>query len=120
MLLEASWNEERAGCYYLMLPQRARRSIREPSGAAAPFRPAALRDNPDDSLRGHSAPLSLILQRGKVLHRWPASIEQRVKALGPGFGRVEGYEIPAGLIDVFEAAVRNVEDSRPAQESAGR
>jgi hypothetical protein len=29
--------------------------------------------------------------------------------VGPGFGKVEGYEIQADLIPVFETAIRNVE-----------
>jgi len=29
--------------------------------------------------------------------------------VGPGFGKVEGYEIPTDLIPAFDAAIRNVE-----------
>jgi hypothetical protein len=106
---DTSWNEERATHYYRMLPQRARRIVREAVQRGGHVPADALRDNPDDSLRGHSAPLSRILQRGKMLRRWPEAMKQPVTGIGPGFGKVEGYEIATDLIPVFETAIRNVE-----------
>lgn len=107
--IDASWNEERATHYYRMLPARARRIVKEAVQRGGHVPADALRDKPDASLRGHSAPLSRILQRGKMLNRWPESIDHPVKPLGPGFGKVEGYEIAADLIPVFKTAIRNVE-----------
>ncbi|WP_030756501.1 hypothetical protein [Streptomyces sp. NRRL F-5135] len=106
---DTRWNEERATHYFRMLPARARRIVKEAVQRGGMVPADALRDNPDDSLRGHSAPLSRILQRGKMLGRWPEGIDQPVKPLGPGFGKVEGYEMPADLIPVFQTAIRNVQ-----------
>lgn len=107
--IDTDWTEERATQYYRMLPARARRIVKEAvlNGGHVPA--DALRDNPDDSLRGHSAPLSRILQRGKMLKRWPEAMKQPVTGVGPGFGKVEGYEISRDLISVFATAIRNVE-----------
>jgi (2Fe-2S) ferredoxin len=105
---DATWTEERATHYYRMLPPRARRIVREAVQRGGMVPADVLRDNPDDSLRGHSAPLSRILQRGTVLRRWPEGMKQPVSGVGPGFGKVEGYEIAAELIPVFETAIRTV------------
>jgi hypothetical protein len=50
-----------------------------------------------------------------MLSRWPEGIDQPVKPLGPGFGKVEGYEIADDLISVFETAIRNVENLHSAR-----
>jgi hypothetical protein len=112
---DTTWTEERATHYYRMLPARARRIVKEAVERGGMVPADALRDKPDDSLRGHSAPLSRILQRGKMLSRWPEGIDQPVKPLGPGFGKVEGYEIADDLISVFETAIRNVENLHSAR-----
>ncbi|WOT40702.1 hypothetical protein [Streptomyces coeruleorubidus] len=106
---DTTWTEERATHYYRMLPARARRIVKEAVERGGLVPADALRDSPEDSLRGHSAPLSRILHRGKMLRRWPEAMEQPVTGVGPGFGKVEGYEISADLIPVFKAAIRNAE-----------
>ena len=106
---DTTWTEERATHYYRMWPARARRIVKEAVQRGGMVPADALRDNPEDSLRGHSAPLSRILQRGKMLKRWPEAMEQPVTGVGPGFGKVEGSEISADLIPVFKTAIRNVE-----------
>lgn len=106
---DTTWTEERATLYYRMLPQRARRIVKEAVERGGMVPADVLRDKPDASLKGHSAPLSRILQRGKMTKRWPEKMKQPVTGVGPGFGKVEGYEIAADLIPVFETAIRNVE-----------
>lgn len=106
---DTTWTEERATQYYRMLPVRARRIVKEAVQRGGHVPADALRDKPDDSLRGHSAPLSRILQRGKMLKRWPEEMKQPVTGVGPGFGKVEGYEINRDLIPVFQSAISNVE-----------
>ncbi|MFG2638409.1 hypothetical protein ACGFX8_32170 [Streptomyces sp. NPDC048362] len=108
--VDTVWTEERATQYYRMLPPRARRIVKEAVRRGGLVLADALRDKPNDSLRGHSAPLSRILQRGKMLRRWPEAMKQPVTGVGPGFGKVEGYEIATDLIPVFETAIRNVEE----------
>ena len=107
---DTTWTEERATQYYRMLPARARRIVKEAVQRGGMVPADVLRDKPEDSLRGHSAPLSRILQRGKMLQRWPMAMEQPVTGVGPGFGKVEGYEITEDLIPVFTTAIRNVEE----------
>lgn len=106
---DTTWTEERATHYYRMLPARARRIVKEAVERGGMVPAEALRNHPGDSLRGHSAPLSRILQRGKMTKRWPEAMKQPVTGVGPGFGKVEGYEIDPELIPVFETAIRNVE-----------
>jgi hypothetical protein len=106
---DATWTEERATHYYRMLPARARRIVKEAVQRGGHVPADTLRDKPDDSLRGHSAPLSRILQRGVMLRRWPEAMKQPVTGVGPGFGKVEGYEIDRDLIPVFQTAIHNVE-----------
>lgn len=110
VVADTTWTEERATQYYRMLPARARRIVKEAVQRGGMVPADVLRDKPDDSLRGHSAPLSRILQRGKMLQRWPMAMEQPVTGVGPGFGKVEGYEIAGDLIPVFQAAIRNIDE----------
>ncbi|MEU3855294.1 hypothetical protein [Streptomyces sp. NPDC029554] len=106
---DTTWTEERATHYYRMLPVRARRIVKEAVERGGMVPAEALRDKPEDSLRGHSAPLSRALRRGTALKRWPEAMELPVTGVGPGFGKVQGYEVRADLIPVFQAAIRNVE-----------
>ncbi|WP_432185399.1 hypothetical protein [Streptomyces tendae] len=110
VVADTTWTEERATQYYRMLPARAQRIVKEAVQRGGMVPADVLRDKPDDSLRGHSAPLSRILQRGKMLQRWPMAMEQPVTGVGPGFGKVEGYEISEDLIPAFEAAIRNIDE----------
>lgn len=100
-----TWTRERAERYYLALPARARRIVKEAATRDGYVAADALRDSEDSSLRGHSAALKRILERGARSGWWPDSIEPPIQAQGPGFGKVVGYRMPEHLLDVFLAAV---------------
>ncbi|WP_329579823.1 hypothetical protein [Streptomyces sp. NBC_01361] len=85
--IDTTWTDERATHYYRMLSQRARRIVKEAVQCGGHVPADALCDKPDDSLHGDSASLSRILQRGRILDRWPKAIDRPVKPVGPGFIR---------------------------------
>lgn len=105
VVVDATWTPERAERYYLALPTRARRIIKEAANRPDGFVSADdLRDGEDSSLRGHAAPLKRILDRGAREGWWPATMEPPIQAQGPGFGKVVGYRMPDHLISVFRDA----------------
>ncbi|OAL16117.1 hypothetical protein [Streptomyces noursei] len=106
---DTAWTAERAQRYYLALPARARRIVKEAASRGGYVDAATLRDGEDRSLRGHSASLKFTLDRGVRSGWWPEGMEPPIKAQGPGFGKVAGYSMPTDLIGVFLAAA-----SKPA------
>ncbi|MGC9499258.1 hypothetical protein [Streptomyces sp. WG7] len=103
--VDNTWTPERAERYYLALPSRARRILKEAANRPNGFVGADdLRDEENSSLRGHAAPLKRILDRGAREGWWPTSMEPPIQAQGPGFGRVVGYRMPDHLINVFRDA----------------
>ncbi|MBM9624472.1 hypothetical protein [Streptomyces zhihengii] len=108
--MDAMWTAERAQAYYRSLPTRARRIV---AGAVAGDGYVAaedLRDDESTSLRGHSAALKRLLQRGALRGMWPEGIQPPITPQGPGFGKVGGYAMDEDLVPVFFAALTSVED----------
>ena len=106
--VDTTWTRERARAYFLALPARAQRIIKETATREGGFVSAAdLRDNEDSSLRGHAAPLKRILDKGVREGWWPDGMEQPIQAQGPGFGKVVGYLMPEHLQSVFRMAANN-------------
>lgn len=107
--IDTTWTVERATHYYRSLPARARRIVKEAVERGGYVSANVLRDDPESSLRGHSAALKRIMQRGKLLGYWPDGIDQPIKPDGPGFGKVVGYRMPKDLVETFRAAINDVE-----------
>jgi hypothetical protein len=106
--VDTTWTRERARRYYLALPSRAQRIIKETANRDGGFVSADdLRDDEDSSLRGHAAPLKRILEKGAREGWWPNAMEQPIQAQGPGFGKVVGYLMPEHLRNVFRMAANN-------------
>ncbi|MET9119619.1 hypothetical protein ABZX38_36245 [Streptomyces longwoodensis] len=106
--VDTAWTRERARRYFLALPARAQRILKETASREGGFVSADdLRDSNDSSLRGHAAPLKRILERGVREGWWPDGMEPPVQAQGPGFGKVVGYRMPEHLTAVFRMAVTN-------------
>jgi hypothetical protein len=85
--------------------ERARRIIKEAANRDGGYVSADdLRDSEDSSLRGHSAALKRLLDRGARDGWWPNGMEAPIQAQGPGFGKVVGYRMPDHLIEVFRGA----------------
>ncbi|MFD4764381.1 hypothetical protein ACFWOJ_37855 [Streptomyces sp. NPDC058439] len=101
---DTTWTAERAERYYLALPARARRIVKEAAVRGGYVDADDLRDGENSSLRGHSASLKRTLDRGARVGDWPDGMQPPIEAQGPGFGKVVGYSMPKHLIDVFLAA----------------
>lgn len=104
---DTTWTKERASRYYLALPARAQRIIKEAADRDGYVSADDLRDGEDASLRGHSAALKRILDRGVREGWWPVTMEAPIQAQGPGFGKVVGYRMPEHLTSVFRMAINN-------------
>ncbi|MDH6229367.1 MULTISPECIES: hypothetical protein [Streptomyces] len=102
--VDTTWTAERAGRYYLALPTRARRIVKEAAERGGYVSAEELRDGEGTSLRGHSAALKRLLDRGGREGWWPQGMEPPVQAQGPGFGKVVGYRMPDHLVAVFRDA----------------
>ncbi|WP_030223489.1 hypothetical protein [Streptomyces bikiniensis] len=108
---DTAWTAERAERYYLALPIRARRIVKEAAARGGYVDASVLRDGEDSSLRGHSASLKRAIDRGVRSGWWPDGMQLPIQAQGPGFGKVVGYSMPKHLVDVFLAAAK-----RPSRE----
>ncbi|MFI6653279.1 hypothetical protein ACIBI8_37525 [Streptomyces sp. NPDC050529] len=104
---DTTWTKERASRYYLALPARAQRIVKEAADRDGYVGADDLRDTEETSLRGHSAALKRILDRGVREGWWPDGMEPPIQAQGPGFGKVVGYRMPDGLTAVFRTAIYN-------------
>lgn len=104
---DTTWTKERASRYYLALPGRAQRIVKEAADRKGYVSADDLRDGKDTSLRGHSAALKRILDRGVREGWWPDGMEPPIQAQGPGFGKVVGYRMPDHLTSVFRMAINN-------------
>lgn len=104
---DATWTRERARRYYLALPARAQRIVKEAATRDGYVSADDLRDSEDSSLRGHSAAIKRLLERGVREGWWPDGMELPIQPQGPGFGKVVGYRMPDQLTSVFRMAVNN-------------
>ncbi|MFF9489252.1 hypothetical protein [Streptomyces sp. NPDC014676] len=102
--VDATWTVERALRYYRALPARARHIVQLAAARGGFVADDELRTD-GGSLRGHSGALKRVLERGAREGWWPAGMRPPVQAQGPGFGKVKGYSMPAGLVDVFSTAI---------------
>ncbi|MFD4347392.1 hypothetical protein ACFWQ6_21470 [Streptomyces coelicoflavus] len=105
--VDTTWDRERARRYYLALPARAQRILKEAASRDGYVSADDLREGEDSSLRGHSAALKRILDRGIREGWWPDGMEAPIQAQGPGFGKVVGYRMPDHLTSVFRMAINN-------------
>lgn len=117
---DTEWTAERAERYYLALPPRAKRIIKAAAAFDGYVSADVLRDRPSDSLRGHSAALTLGLERGVRKGLWPDGMQVPVEPESRGFGKVEGYRMPADLVPVFKQVVLNNPAQRSVLETAIR
>jgi hypothetical protein len=107
--IDATWTVKRAEYYYLRLPPRARRIVREAVERGGYVPADVLRDDENASLRGHSAALTRALHRGAMGGDWPENIPTPIEPQGPGFGKVVGYRMPDDLVGTFRKAISNLE-----------
>lgn len=110
--MDTAWTPERAEAYYRSLPVRARRIVSLAVAGDGYVASEDLRDDENTSLRGHSAALKRLLQRGALRGLWPETIRPPVTPQGPGFGKVAGYAMDEDLVPVFFAALTGVEQEQ--------
>ncbi|WP_328406463.1 hypothetical protein OHS70_38550 (plasmid) [Streptomyces sp. NBC_00390] len=104
--LDTEWTVERAQRFYAAVPARAQRILREAAVRDGLVPADALRDNDESSLRGHSAPLKQALERGVRKGWWPEGMQPPIEPRGPGFGKVQGYQMPRELVEIFFTAIK--------------
>ncbi|MFF7459095.1 hypothetical protein [Kitasatospora sp. NPDC008115] len=110
-----TWTTDRIERYFLALPPNAQRILEEAIARGGYVEAEALRgDDGAASLKGHSAGLKRVLDRGVREGWWPDTIAAPVQAQGPGFGKVVGYRITADLFDAFSDAVLSLPTNRRA------
>ncbi|MEU2454778.1 hypothetical protein ABZ605_32405 [Streptomyces sp. NPDC012765] len=112
--LDTLWTPERAERYYRQLPDRARKIVREAAVRDGYVSADDLRDTEDSSLRGHSAALKRVLERGERKGWWPPEMPAPIQPQGKGFGKVDGYRMPDDLVGVFFTAIKKVGDQMGA------
>ncbi|MFH9090430.1 hypothetical protein [Streptomyces sp. NPDC017673] len=103
--MDSDWDDERAARFYESLPARARRIIQGAVAGGGFVSADALRLTPDASLRGHAGALKQTLERGVRMGWWPEGMRPPVKPVGPGFGKVQGYRMPADLLEIFSSVL---------------
>jgi hypothetical protein len=114
--VDATWTVPRAENYYLRLPPRARRIVREAVARGGYVSADELRDEANTSLRGHSGALTKALRSGSAGGDWPDGMPLPILAQGPGFGKVAGYRMPDELLETFRDAITNTDGQQPATE----
>ena len=106
---DPGWNVDRARLFYGALAPRAQRIIRE-AVARKDGKVSAdeLRDDEGSSLRGHASAFARLVKRGATEGWWDNGMESPIIALGPGSGKVQGYQIRnKEVLDAFRAALVN-------------
>lgn len=111
--VDATWTVPRAENYYLRLPPKARRIVREAVARGGYVSADDLRDEATTSLRGHSGALTKALNSGAAGGDWPEGMPLPILAQGPGFGKVVGYRMPDELLEAFRAAITNTDGQAP-------
>lgn len=101
------WDADRARIFYGALAPRAQRIIRE-AVARNDGKVGAdeLRDTDGSSLRGHASAFARTIRRGALEGWWDSGMESPIIALGPGSGKVQGYQIRnEEILAAFRAAL---------------
>ncbi|MEU6756018.1 hypothetical protein [Streptomyces sp. NPDC046685] len=111
--LDAEWTLERAERYYRALPDRAQKILREAAVRGGYVSADELRAGEDSSLRGHSAALKQVLERGERKGWWPLEMQPPIQPQGPGFGKVVGYRMPDALVSVFSKVIKHADGGAP-------
>ncbi|MEW2301952.1 hypothetical protein AB0958_18595 [Streptomyces sp. NPDC006655] len=90
---DPGWNADRARLFYGLCTPRAQRILREAVARDGKVDADDLRDNDGSSLRGHASSFRKVIKQGAVEGLWDSGLESPIVALGPGTGKVQGYQI---------------------------
>ncbi len=114
--IDSSWTPDRARRYFETLPRRAQNILVE-AAARDGFVPSdALRTEKEPNLRGHSGGLKSVYEKGVAKGWWPDGMELPVRPVGPGFGKVAGYQMPEKLVPIFFQAIRESRKKKSTEE----
>lgn len=105
---DPGWNVDRSRLFYGALAPRAQRIIREAVDRGGKVAADDLRDSDGSSLRGHASAFARLVRRGAAEGWWDSGMESPIIALGPGSGKVQGYQIrDEATLAAFRAALVN-------------
>ena len=88
---DPGWNADRARLFYGSCTPRAQRILRE--AIARGGKVDELRDDDGSSLRGHASSFAKVVKQGALEGWWDSGLKSPIVALGPGSGKVQGYQV---------------------------
>ncbi len=108
---DPGWNADRARIFYGACTPRAQRILREAVARNGGKVDAdELRDSDGSSLRGHASSFAKVLKNGAIEGWWDSGLKSPIIALGPGSGKVQGYQIrDEETLAAFQTALNNSE-----------
>ncbi|MFB7738239.1 hypothetical protein ACFC08_28400 [Streptomyces sp. NPDC056112] len=110
---DLGWNVERARTFYNALAPRAQNILREAVTRGGTVPADALRGDDAGSLRGHSSSFARLVLRGSVNGWWGSGMKSPIVALGPGSGKVQGYQISdQETLAAFSAVIADRTDEK--------
>lgn len=102
---DTAWTPARARVYYDQLPDRAKAIVLEAVRRGGVVPADALRPVNGKNLRGHAGALKTTLAQGVAARHWPHGMEPPVTGIGPGYGKVQGYQIRDKALRAFQEAL---------------
>ena len=114
--IDTSWTPDRALRYFETLPKRAQNIVVEAVANEGYVKAEDLRTEKEPNLRGHSGGLKSTYEKGVTKGWWPDGMEIPVRPVGPGFGKVVGYQMPEKLVPIFFQAIRDFRNGKSSEE----
>lgn len=90
---DPGWNADRARLFYGSCTPRAQRILREAIARGGKVDADELRDDDGSSLRGHASSFAKVVKQGALEGWWDSGLKSPIVALGPGSGKVQGYQV---------------------------
>jgi hypothetical protein len=114
MTLTPEWTLERAIAFIRDIPAMAERIVRSAAANNGWADASSLRGpSGDDSLRGQTTAITKALRRGARKNIWPEQMPIPVSAIydpnNPSYQRTSGFVMPAELVPIFQAAIRELD-----------
>jgi hypothetical protein len=112
---DPGWNADRARIFYGALGDKAKHIMREVVARDGKVDADQLRASDGSSLRGHASAFAKVVRRGAGEGWWDSGMESPIIALGPGSGKVRGYQIrDSDTLASFRLALADDESEVPA------
>ncbi|MCZ0983924.1 hypothetical protein O1L60_44990 [Streptomyces diastatochromogenes] len=112
---DPGWNADRARIFYGALSDKAKHIMREAVARGGKVDADQLRNSDGSSLRGHASAFAKVVRHGAGKGWWDSGMESPIIALGPGSGKVQGYQIrDADTLVAFRLALGDDESGAAA------